>query len=61
MLQYKYVKMAGEGFYASRFTKHRDIIDKYARIGYRYVGFVPTQSYANGRIIEIDLIFEKQE
>ena len=61
MVHYEYVNVIGEGFWASKFTAHRDIIDKYAKRGYRYVGFVPARSDNGGRITEIDLIFEKQE
>ena len=37
---------------------HREIIDKYAEMGYRYVGYIPTNFGPYGRIIHVDLIFE---
>lgn len=61
MFKYEYVKVDNEAMIASKFTQHRDIIDEYAKKGYRYVGFVPIKSDSYGRIKEIDLVFEKQE
>ncbi len=37
----------------------RDIIDRYARQGYRYAGYVPTEFGLYGMLNAIDLIFEK--
>ena len=39
----------------------RDVIDKYANDGWRYVGFVPVLQRGNGYIEEIELIFEKEK
>jgi len=61
MFKYEYVTIDNEALIASKFTQHRDIIDKYAKKGYRYVGFVPTKSDGYGRIKKMDLIFENQE
>ena len=61
MFKYEYVKVGNEGVFGSKFIQHRDIIDKYAKNGYRYAGFIPIKSDSYGRIKEIDLIFEKQE
>ncbi|MFT3985968.1 MAG: DUF4177 domain-containing protein [Lachnospiraceae bacterium] len=64
MLKYEYVTIEREnGAMAVQavFTKHREIIDEYAKKGYGYVGYIPTKIHANGKIIDIDLIFEKQE
>lgn len=61
MLKYEYVKVYNEAIMSSKFTQHRDIIDQYAKKGYKYAGFVPIKSDGYGRIKEIDLIFEKQE
>ncbi|HAR1329181.1 MULTISPECIES: DUF4177 domain-containing protein [Erysipelotrichales] len=41
--------------------KHRKIIESYAKNGYRYVGFVPTEVDAKGCMRKIDLIFEKED
>lgn len=64
MLKYEYVAIErGNGAIGVQalFTKHREIIDEYAKKGYRYVGYIPTKIHANGKIIDMDLIFEKQE
>lgn len=39
----------------------RDVIDRFLRNGYRYVGYVPTEFGAYGMINAIDLIFEKDD
>lgn len=61
MFKYEYVKVNNEAIMSSKFTQHRNIIDQYAKRGFRYAGFVPIKSDGYGRIKEIDLIFEKQE
>lgn len=38
---------------------YRQIIDKRAEDGWRYIGFIPTKQRGTGHIEEIDLIFEK--
>lgn len=59
MKKYEYVALhIGKFIFGSSTEKHREIIDEYASKGYRYVGFVPTEINNNGRINEIDLIFE---
>jgi len=40
---------------------YKEIINKKAKKGYRYVGFIPTKQRGTGHIEEIDLIFEKKE
>jgi hypothetical protein len=42
-------------------TTHRDIIDDHVRKGFRYVGFIPCLIGAGGKILNMDLIFEKDE
>ena len=41
--------------------KHKEIIDSYAKTGYHYAGFVPTEIDAKGCMRKIDLIFEKED
>ena len=44
------------------FTEHREIIEKYASDGWRYVGYIPADvSNSGGAVNKIDLIFEKEE
>ena len=38
---------------------YKDIINKRALDGWRYIGFIPTKQRGTGHIEEIDLIFEK--
>lgn len=40
--------------------EHREIIDRRAAEGWRYVGCIPTQFSGEGGTKEIDLIFEKE-
>lgn len=40
---------------------YKEIIDKRAKDGWRYVGFIPTKQRGTGHIEEIELIFEKKE
>jgi len=56
--KYEYVRLTIGGFVNSKCEYHRDIIDRYAAKGYRFVGNIPTKIEAYGRITEIDLIFE---
>lgn len=39
--------------------EYKDIIEKRASEGWRYIGFIPTKQRGTGHIEEIDLIFEK--
>lgn len=65
MFIYKYhrmtTKVSGIGITEYRFENMRDVIDKYANEGWRYVGFVPVLQRGNGYIEEIELIFEKEK
>lgn len=63
MAKYEYVSVdyqAKEIVIAS-LSEHRDIIDQYARQGYKYAGMIPTEISAHGCLRKIDLIFEKAE
>ena len=40
--------------------EYKDMIEKRASEGWRYVGFIPTKQRGTGHIEEIDLVFEKQ-
>ena len=39
---------------------YRAIIDKRARDGWRFVGFIPTRQRGTGHTQEADLVFEKE-
>jgi len=63
MVKYEYVTVERKTAidWSARFTEHRGVIDEYAKKGYKYVGYIPTEIHANGKIKEMDLIFEMQE
>ena len=58
MKKYEYVNINVNTFFGAGTIEHRQIIDEYAAKGYRYVGYIPTDANNNGKIFEIDLIFE---
>lgn len=62
MYQYKYEPLhTGGGFWIDNAAnEHRDIIDRYAAEGWRYVGFVPSRFSGEGGMKDVDLIFEKE-
>lgn len=62
MYQYEYVSLhTGGGFWIDNVDcAHREIIEKYAAQGWRYVGFVPTEFSSYGGIKELDLVFERR-
>lgn len=60
MYQYQYVSVTAEGFVATKFKEHRELIDRYAAKGWRYAGWVPAHIGSGGEIVQIDLIFEKE-
>jgi hypothetical protein len=38
---------------------HQEVINEYAAKGYKYIGFIPAKLGPSGKILIIDLIFEK--
>jgi len=40
-------------------AKSFEIINEYAKKGYRYAGYIPTMIDEMGLLIEMDMIFEK--
>ena len=59
MKKYEYVRLLYEGIVASKLSEHREVIDRYAAEGWRYVGYIPVQESPDGMTCAIDLIFEK--
>ena len=59
MKQYEYVRLHISKFIGAESKEHRQIIDEYAKKGYRYAGYIPTNITDYGKIKDIDLIFEK--
>ena len=59
MFKYLYVE-ARTGSMLSK-ENHRELIDQYAKDGWRYVNAIPTTFYGNnGQPKTFDLIFEKE-
>lgn len=61
--EYATISMANNVVYQARIEdeKHRKIIDEHAAKGHRFMGYVPTVSGANGKILAFDLVFEVDE
>ena len=67
MYKYEYVTVSAEmEGYLAKFNNvlsladYREIIDKKAAAGWRYVGWMPTRESMKGYLRELDLIFEKE-
>lgn len=61
MFKYEYVSVSVGHFFGAKSEEHREIINKYAANGYRYVGYIPSDMDGYGKYKEIDLIFEIEE
>ena len=59
MKEYAYEHIVIKRFLGAKSEEHREIIDLYARQGYRYAGYIPTNINDYGKILEMDLIFER--
>ncbi len=59
MERYEYVHLKITTLFGAKSEEHRQIIDKYAQKGCRYAGWIPTNIDSEGKIKELDLIFEK--
>jgi len=60
-MRYEYVNVKNAKFFSAVYFEHRKIIDEYARKGYRFVCFIPTNIEGYGRITAYDLVFEKDD
>ena len=63
MYEYFHVKVAAKVSFSAVTIdpEYRNIIDRAAEEGWRYVGFLPVTQTANGAILEYDLIFEQEK
>jgi hypothetical protein len=64
MYEYFHVKVAANASILGGFSldpEYRNIIDRAAEEGWRYVGFLPVSQSVNGAILEYDLIFEQEK
>ena len=58
MKKYEYVRIDVDFFFGAEISEHREIIDKYAAMGYTYKGYIPASIGNNTAILAMDLIFE---
>ena len=58
MKKYEYVSLHIGKLFGSKSKDHKQIIDEYAKKGYRYVGYIPTNIADHGKIKDLDLVFE---
>lgn len=60
MYEYEYTTVEAEGLMGVKFLEHRELIDRRAKDGWRYVGYVPTKIVGYGALVKIDLVFERE-
>lgn len=59
MFKYLYVECKVKGLFSD--ANHRELIDKYASEGWKYINAIPSSFYGNnGQPKTFDLIFEKR-
>ena len=63
MYEYFHVKVSIKSTFGAVMIdpEYRNIIDRAAEEGWRYVGYLPVQQTVNGAILEYDLIFEREK
>lgn len=58
--KYLYVEAKVRGIFSD--SNHRELIDKYAKDGWKFINAIPTSFYGNnGQPKTFDLIFEKND
>lgn len=60
MLEYEFEKVTGGGVFSTVVDGHREIIQRRAKQGWRFAGWIPSKQKGYGYIAEIDLIFERE-
>ncbi len=61
-MEFVRLKYANNKLINSDIKEHRDIINEYVgKKGYKYIGFIPTLYGPSGKLLELDLMFEKPE
>ena len=63
MYEYFHVKLSTKSIFGAVTIdpEYRNIIDRAAEEGWRYVGFLPVSQSMNGAILEYDLVFEQEK
>ncbi len=60
-MEYVRLKYANNKLISTDIKEYREVIDEYVgKKGMEYVGFLPVLFGANGKVMEIDLIFKKK-
>ena len=59
MKKYEYVTVKSTKLIGANFEKYRAVIDEYALLNFKYIGYIPTQIAEDGKVYTVDLIFEK--
>ncbi|MDE6922447.1 MAG: DUF4177 domain-containing protein [Oscillospiraceae bacterium] len=59
MYEYKYVSVEREGWIFAGFQGYREVIDREAADGWRFVSWMPLD-VTSGAMTKIDLIFERE-
>lgn len=59
MKEYEFITVYINWFFGAKSDEHREIIKSQAKKGWRYVGYIPTRIAEEGKIKEMDLVFEK--
>lgn len=61
MYQYSYERIeVDRGFFSVKLDEHRNVINLYAKDGWRFVAAIPVKFGAYGAITGFDLVFEKE-
>ena len=59
-MEYVRLKYANNKLIDTNIKEHREVIDEYVtKKGMEYVGFIPVLFDANGKMMEVDLMFKK--
>lgn len=58
MYQYKYIKASLGGLFTA--ANHHEIIDKYAKEGWRLVQVLPLEYNGHGKPTDFEIIFEQK-
>lgn len=59
MKEYEFVSIRVDTFTGAKSESHKEIIREYAGKGWRYAGVIPTALMNNGKLKEMDLVFER--
>ena len=59
-MEFVRLKYANNKLISAEIKEHRDVIEEYVnKKGYKYVGFIPVLFGPSGKMLEVDLMFEK--